>query len=104
MTTRKSITAFISMASIMIGLTACQKKEEATGQGPAQKVGEQIDQATAKASEELNKAGEKAGELMQRAGEKGGEAVQKAGEKLESTSKNAQSSKDSQTPQGSKKQ
>ncbi|MEO6351672.1 MAG: apolipophorin [Burkholderiaceae bacterium] len=86
----KSTVVILVAATLLIGLTACQKKDEYTGKGPAEQAGAEFDAAAAKAAEALNKAGEKAGQALQSAGEKGGEAVKKSGEKLEQASKDAE--------------
>jgi predicted small secreted protein len=75
----KSTVAILGIALLATTLAACQKKDETSGKGPAEKAGEQIDRAATKAGEELNKAGEKAGQAMQ-----------EAGKKLEDKSKDAQ--------------
>jgi hypothetical protein len=66
---RKS-TMFAGMLMLTAALAACQKKDEQSGQGPAQKAGAQIDSAASKAGEEMKQAGEKAGQVMQDAGKK----------------------------------
>jgi hypothetical protein len=61
----------LAAGALMASLTACQKQDAAAdAKGPAEKAGQQIDQATAKAGQELNKFAEKAGEKMQEAGKK----------------------------------
>lgn len=64
--------AAIAFSGLMIaGLSACEKKEVAAeGEGPAEKAGQQIDQATARAAEELNKVAEKTGKGLQEMGQK----------------------------------
>jgi hypothetical protein len=86
----KSTTVFFATATLLMGLAACQKKDDTADKGPAEKAGAQVDAAAAKAGEALNKAGEKTGQALQSASEKGGEAVKKGGEKLEGASKDAQ--------------
>ena len=57
------------LAVLAIGLAACQKNDTASGEkGPAERAGQQLDQAAAKAGEELNKAAQKAGQGLQQAG------------------------------------
>jgi predicted small secreted protein len=52
-------------------LAACQKNETASGEkGPAERAGQQLDQAAARAGEELNKAAQAAGKGMQQLGQK----------------------------------
>lgn len=56
---------------LCFGVAACQKKEvTAEEKGPAEKAGQQIDQATVKLGGELNKVAEKAGQGLEKAGEK----------------------------------
>jgi hypothetical protein len=87
----KNTAAGLAVVSLLMGLAACQKKDEAaTGKGPTEKASAQVDAATSKAADALNKAGEKTGQALQSAGEKGGEAVKKGGEKLEGAAKDAQ--------------
>jgi hypothetical protein len=69
MTSGKPIPALIAAACLAVGLAACQKHDNASGEkGPAERVGQQLDQAASKAGEELNKAAEKAGQGLQKAG------------------------------------
>jgi 16S rRNA G527 N7-methylase RsmG len=71
MNSGKNTTALIAIALLSLNLSACQKKEaSADAKGPAEKAGQQLDQATARAGEELNKAAEKAGQGLQKAGKK----------------------------------
>lgn len=62
----------IALSGLLIaGLSACEKKEVAAeGKGPAERAGQQIDQATARAAEELNKVAEKTGKGLQEMGQK----------------------------------
>lgn len=56
---------------LMTGLAACEKNETASSEkGPAERAGQQLDQAAARAGEELNKAAEAAGKGMQQLGQK----------------------------------
>lgn len=65
----KFILPFAAVAYLVIGAAGCQKHDSANAdKGPAERVGQQLDQAAARAGEELNKAAEKAGEGMQKAG------------------------------------
>lgn len=71
---RKSARTFIRGTAIGIciaGLIACEKQETAeSDQGPAERAGQQLDQAAARAGEKLNEAAEKAGEGLQQLGQK----------------------------------
>lgn len=72
----------LAMVILVAGLAACDRQETAeNGTGPAERAGQQLDQATARAGEELNKAAEKAGQ-----------GLQKLGEKLQNESREAQES------------
>lgn len=72
---------FFAAGLLLVGLSACQKTDEAAG--PAEAAGRQIDQATATTNEKLEKAGEKinagAIDLTKKAGEK----MEQAGEKMQ---------------------
>lgn len=67
-------------AAFIAGLAACDKQDTAEGKGPAERAGQQLDQAAARASEELNKAAEKAGQGLQELGKKMQEESQEAQE------------------------
>jgi hypothetical protein len=83
----------IAIASAILavsGLTACQKTEP-VAEGPAEKVGQKIDEAASKAAVHINAIAEKAGQ-----------GLSKAGEKMEQTAKEAQSKNDAQKDDTSK--
>lgn len=64
-----SISTLFIMACLTVGLAACEKHDTASGEkGPAERAGQQLDQAASKAGEELDKAAEKAGQGLQKAG------------------------------------
>ncbi|MGV3742712.1 MAG: hypothetical protein ACO1NO_10425, partial [Burkholderiaceae bacterium] len=66
---RSAIPAALASAMlIVLGLTGCQKTEPTT-EGPAEKVGQKIDEATSKAAVHLNAIAEKAGQGLAKAGE-----------------------------------
>lgn len=70
-TTRRPVALFIILGMLITALSACEKKETAAdARGPAERAGQQIDQATARAGEELNKAAEKTGKGLQEMGKK----------------------------------
>jgi len=76
---RKTILFAISVSALAMGLVACEKKEVASEEkGPAERAGQQIDEATARASEELKKITEKAGQSLQRVGQKLEDQAQEA--------------------------
>lgn len=60
----------LALGILCVGLSACQKVETTTEKGPAEKIGQQLDQAAAKAAVELNKVAEQAGKGLEKAGEK----------------------------------
>jgi hypothetical protein len=90
MHTRESMAVIMATTALIIGLAGCQRKDDTTGKGPAEKAGEQIDRATSQAGENLNKAREQTGQAMEKAGEKTGEAAQSAGEKLKDAAQDTQ--------------
>lgn len=68
---RKFILSLIVASTLVLTLSACQKKETAAeDKGPAERAGEQLDRAAAQAGTELNKAAEKAGKGLQDFGQK----------------------------------
>jgi hypothetical protein len=88
---RNKLAAVVLPLILAAGLTACQKQESASGQGPAEQAGKVIDSAASKAGTELSKAGEVIGQTMEKAAEKGGQAMEKAGEKMQSTAQESKS-------------
>lgn len=86
-----SIQLVIASAILAVsGLTACQKTEPAS-EGPAEKVGQKIDEAASKAAVHINAIAEKAGQ-----------GLSKAGEKIEQTAQDAQSKNNEQKDGASK--
>ena len=55
----------VAMSALVLALSACQKQE-----GPAEKAGKEIDQASEKAAEQLKEATDKLGQELEKAGEK----------------------------------
>lgn len=56
---------------LVLGLSACGKEESAQDEkGPAERAGQQLDQAASRAGEELSKAAEAAGKGLQELGQK----------------------------------
>lgn len=79
---RSKLTSILLASMLAAGLTACQKAENtADGRGPAERAGEQLDQAAKRAGEELNKVAEKAGKGLQEAGAKLEDKAQEAQKK-----------------------
>jgi hypothetical protein len=67
----KSLARLVTAGLMLTGLAACQKNETTSDErGPAEKAGQQLDQAAARAGEELNKAAEVAGKGLQKLGQK----------------------------------
>lgn len=58
-----------ALAMLLAALAGCQRDDPARTEGPAEKVGQKIDQAAVKAAEGINKLTEKAGQGMEKAGE-----------------------------------
>jgi hypothetical protein len=75
---------------VFLGLAACQKNES-QAEGPAEKVGQKIDEAASKAAVHINAIAEKAGE-----------GLAKAGEKIEQTAKEAQAKDGAQKDEAAK--
>lgn len=84
------ISAALGAAILVTGLAACQKTEPET-EGPAEKVGQKIDEAASKAAVHINAIAEKAGE-----------GLAKAGEKIEQSAKEAQANNEAQKEEPSK--
>ena len=54
MKTRDAFCASLAMSILIVGLSACEKKE-----GPAERAGKQIDKAVESAGQQIEKAGQK---------------------------------------------
>ena len=63
------VTSAIALSMLLAALAGCQRNEPARTEGPAEKVGQKIDQAAVKATEGINKLAEKAGAGMEKAGQ-----------------------------------
>jgi len=63
------VTSALALGMLLAALSGCQRDDPARAEGPAEKVGQKIDQAAVKASEGINKLAEKAGAGMEKAGE-----------------------------------
>ncbi|MET0963163.1 MAG: hypothetical protein ABWY05_10150 [Noviherbaspirillum sp.] len=57
------------LSMLLAALSGCQRTETPSAQGPAEQVGQKLDQAAVKATESLNKLAEKAGASMEKVGE-----------------------------------
>ena len=51
---RNTVCAGLAMSILMLGLSACEKKE-----GPAERAGKQVDKAVESAGQQIEKAGQK---------------------------------------------
>lgn len=82
---KKTVTSAIALGMLLAALAGCQRDDPARTTGPAEQVGQKIDQAAVKAAEGINKLAEKAGKGMEKAGENmqnaAKEAQSKNGEK-----------------------
>lgn len=63
-------TSLFVAAVLVTAIAGCKKPETVAEKGPAEKAGQQLDQAAAKAGEKLNEVANKAGQQMEKAGEK----------------------------------
>lgn len=59
----------LALGMLLAVLTGCQRDDPARTEGPAEKVGEKIDQAAVKVTEGINELAEKAGASLEKAGE-----------------------------------
>ena len=66
---KTTVTSALALAMLLAALAGCQRNDPARTEGPAEKVGQKIDQAAVKATEGINKLSEKAGQGMEKAGE-----------------------------------
>lgn len=67
----KPAISLIALGVLIFGLSGCEKNQTAAKEkGPAEKAGQQLDHAAARASEELSKVAEKAGKGLQAIGQK----------------------------------
>ena len=76
----RSVVTLMSICAFGVMLSACDKKPT-TGEGPAERAGQQIDKAAANAGQALDKAAVKAGAGLQKLGEKMQESGQDAQKK-----------------------
>jgi len=63
------VTSALALGMLIAALAGCQRNDPARTEGPAEKVGQKIDQAAVKATEGINKLAEKAGAGMEKAGQ-----------------------------------
>jgi hypothetical protein len=62
---KTSATSVLALGILLAGLAGCQRNEPARSEGPAEKAGQKIDQAAAKAAAGINKLAENAGAGME---------------------------------------
>lgn len=62
-------TSVLASGLLVLGLSGCQKPDDTAENGPAEKVGQQLDQAAAEAAKHLNTMAEHAGKGLEKAGE-----------------------------------
>ncbi|MDB5758268.1 MAG: hypothetical protein JWM30_1557 [Burkholderia sp.] len=65
---KTTVKSAFALGMLLAALAGCQRNEPASTEGPAEKVGQKIDQAAVKATEGINKLAEKAGQGMEKAG------------------------------------
>jgi hypothetical protein len=65
---KTTVKSAFALGMLLAALAGCQRNETASTEGPAEKVGQKIDQAAVKATEGINKLAEKAGQGMEKAG------------------------------------
>ena len=66
---KPTVKPILALSMLLAALAGCQRNDPARTEGPAEKVGQKIDQAAVKATEGINKLAEKAGQGMEKAGE-----------------------------------
>jgi hypothetical protein len=65
---KTTVKSAFALGMLLAALAGCQRNDPARTEGPAEKVGQKIDQAAVKATEGINKLAEKAGQGMEKAG------------------------------------
>lgn len=66
---RTTVKSAFALGMLLAALAGCQRNDAARTEGPAEQVGQKLDQAAVKAAEGINKLAEKAGKGMEKAGE-----------------------------------
>ncbi|SMP70650.1 hypothetical protein [Noviherbaspirillum suwonense] len=66
---RTTVKSAFALGMLLAALAGCQRNDTARTEGPAEQVGQKLDQAAVKAAEGINKLAEKAGKGMEKAGE-----------------------------------
>jgi F0F1-type ATP synthase membrane subunit b/b' len=74
-----------AMVAVLALLGACQKKDDPSEAGPAERAGRKIDQVTAQAGEKLDGAARQAGEQLSDAARDTSQQVDKAADKASET-------------------
>jgi hypothetical protein len=75
---KTTVASVFALGMLLAALAGCQRDDQASTEGPAEKVGQKIDQAAVKAAEGINKLAEKAGQGMEKAGENMQDAAREA--------------------------
>ena len=75
---KMTMTSAFALGVVLVALAGCQRNDTASTAGPAEQVGQKLDQAAVKAAEGLNKLAEKAGQGMEKAGENMQDAAREA--------------------------
>lgn len=89
MNASKTLGAVAVAGLFLLTLSGCQR-EETAAKGPAERLGQQVDQAASKAAVEINKFAQKAGSALEKAGENlesQAREAQQAGQQKEGTQK-----------------
>jgi hypothetical protein len=75
---KTTLKSALALGMALAALAGCQRDDPARTEGPAEQVGQKLDQAAVKAAEGINKLAEKAGQGMEKAGENMQEAARDA--------------------------
>ena len=66
---KTTVKSAYALGMLVAALAGCQRNDSPRTEGPAEMVGQKLDQAAVKAAEGINKLAEKAGQGMEKAGE-----------------------------------
>ncbi len=75
---KTTLKSAVALGMVLAALAGCQRDDPARTEGPAEQVGQKLDQAAVKAAEGINRLAEKAGQGMEKAGENMQEAARDA--------------------------
>ena len=65
---KTTLKSALALGMALAALAGCQRDDPARTEGPAEQVGQKLDQAAVKAAEGINRLAEKAGQGMEKAG------------------------------------